>query len=41
MGEGGMGWPGIAEKPRNSTTQGGGSRRVRWPDLGASDGGSP
>ena len=30
-----MGRPGMAEKRRNPTTQGGGRRRVRRPDLGA------
>ena len=37
MREGGMGRPGMAEKLRNSATQGGGRCSVRRPDLGASD----
>ena len=34
-----MGLPGMADKQQNPTTQGGGSRRVRRLDPGASDGG--
>ena len=36
-----MGKLGMAGKWRNPVTQGGGRRRVRRPDLGASDGGLP
>ena len=36
-----MGRSGMAGKWENLVTQGGGSRRVRWPDPGASDGGWP
>ena len=35
-----MGQPGVAEKCRKMVTHGGGRRRLRRPDLGASDGGS-
>ena len=36
-----MGWPRVADKCRKTVTHGGGRRRLRRPDLGASDGGSP
>ena len=36
-----MGGTGVAEKCRKTVTHGGGRRRLRRPDLGASGGGSP
>ena len=36
-----MSLPGVAEKHQNPVTHRGRRRRVRRPDLGASDGGSP
>ena len=41
MGKGGMSWPKVVGKYKNPATQVGGSRRVRRPDPGASDGGWP
>ena len=35
-----MGWPGVAGKCRKTVTHGGRRRRLRRPDLGASDGDS-
>ena len=36
-----MGWPEMAEKHKNPTTQVGGRRLLRRPDSGASGGGWP
>ena len=36
-----MGWSGVAEKCRKTVTHGGGRRRLRRPDPGASGGGWP
>ena len=38
---GGLGRPGMDGKHQNPTTQGGGRRRLHWPDSSASGGGWP